>query len=567
MVSQRSTFDTLVDTLSTEEAQTMLINISASMKNNADIQQQSALTPFVQTDQRKLLQLGDEPLLVRVWLRIKAFFTSTQIEALYECELLHRIGKILHQNYKNYINIKKNLFLTDFYDMLRGLRKTQLFFTSLLSAYDSEKGNFYILVSSFAAPEVYSQLIHSTDPFSVMSAEKNANNQRADFMKRIDDKLSLITPVQKAEMYQCAASIEWIKKFCELPIDKIILRFTVNSPVDTVCPIQFIGMELEEIATVLGSAATIPNTVLQALFLLSKQDRMNDKSLDLKQESVEFISDASYALEGIKSFTATIPIADFARYAASSINWEPKSINGGEDWFLLFKNAWKKRFSEKWQLWMAEQKKNSLREQMYVVLSVTEIPRLKYRPWENAWIDLWFKREFIFTFLASFFSGLYTSTTQPVLNILLLEGNFCRRENLAEYTNAFTTLEKQKEAVEIFEMRLSPEGEIGSAFLAHTSKNIPSLKAKTGLENLMRNVETDAKQIITSSLNALKMICSLLNGFIEGNKSSVYATLSNWGTIQGGNNSAFRAQVEAVQKQLEKITVILTDAELIEKES
>ncbi|MGP1594115.1 MAG: DUF5312 family protein [Treponema sp.] len=567
MVSQRSTFDTLVDTLSSEEAQMMLINISSSMKDTAAIQSANASSTSMQTNQQKLLQLGEEPLLVRLWLHIKAFFTSTQLETLYERELLHRIGKTLHHQYKNYINVKKNVFLTEFYEMLRELRKTQLFFTALLSAYDSEKGNFYILASSFAAPEIYSQLIHNTDPFSVMSDGETTNNQRADFIRRIDDKISLITAEQKAELYQCAASIEWIKGFCDLPIDKMILRFTVNSPTDTVCPIQFLSTELGETATVLGSAAPIPNTVLQALFLLSKQDRMNDKSLDLKQESVEFISDASYALDSIKSFTATIPIADFARYAANSLNWEPKPINGGEDWFLLFKNAWKKRFNEKWQLWIADQKKTNLKEQMLAVLSLPELPQLQYRPWENAWIVLRFKREFTFTFLDSFFAETYTNSIQPVLNILLLEGSFYRRENLAEYTNAFTTLEKQKKAADAFKARLSPEGEIGSAFFTHKEKNIPSLKTKTGLENLMRNVETEAKQIIASSVGALKILCSLLNGFIEGNKNSVYAPLVNWGTIQGGNNTAFRAQVETVHKQLEKITVILTDAELIEKEN
>ena len=565
MNPQLSTFDKLVDSLSTEEAQLMLSHIADSMKMSADIQTDSKLEPLLIDGQaKKTLRVSDEPFFIRIWLYLKSFFKSQPIESIYEDELIRRIGKDLQRNYKQYINIKDNAFTNDFYELLHELRKTQLFFTSLLSAYDSDKGDFYLLVSSFAAPEIYVKLMYNTDPFSSAEGTQANPNLRADFLKRIDETFSLMTADYKTAMYQAAGAVEWMRHFCELPIDKALLRFTVNSPVDSSCSVYLIATEVGMLASVLSTVKPIPDIVLQALFLLLKQDKLNDKFLNLNNESVEFISQASHALEVIKRFSVKVPILNIARYASKSIQWEPQQLESGEDWFQLFKAAWKKRFAERWQLWSAEQKRVHLNQEMLALLKVDKLPVMPYRPWEDVWLVLRFKREFTFVFLSAFFSSLYPSTLQPVLKTLLMEGNFYRRENLAEYTNAFTALEKQQSCITTFEARLSPEGEIGSGFIQVKERTVASLKSKNSLETLMNNIETEANQIITASQGAFKTLIALLNGFIEGNKNSVYAPLLNWSIIQGNKNVEFRRRVEEVKNLLQRITVVLAEAEKIE---
>ena len=80
----------------------------------------------------------------------------------------------------------------------------------------------------------------------------------------------------------------------------------------------------------------------------------------------------------------------------------------------------------------------------------------------------------------------------------------------------------------------------------------------------MKSVETEAKQIITSSQGAFKTLIALLNGFIEGNKNSVYAPLLNWSIIQGNNNAEFRKRIEDIKVLLQKVSVLLSEAEKIE---
>ncbi|QSH92583.1 hypothetical protein C5N99_08245 [Treponema medium] len=565
MNPQVSTFDKLVDSLSTEEAQTMLARIAENMKMSEDIQTDSKKEPLLSnTELQKSIRINDEPFFIRFWLRLKSFFKSLPVEAVYEETLIRRTGKDLQRNYKQYINIKENIFTNDFYVLLCALRKTQLFFTSLLSAYDTDKGNFYLLVSSFVAPDVYLKLMCNTDPFTCAASSQASGNLRSVLLKKIDESFSLMTADYKTGMYRAANAIEWMRFFCELPIDKAVLRFTVNPAVEPSCSVYLLSAEIDMLASVLSTTKPIPDVVLQALFLLSKQDKLNDKTVSMDEESVEFISQASHALEAIKEFSVKIPILELARYTLKSIHWEPQRLEGGEDWFQLFKVAWKKRFTERWQLWASEQKRAQLNRQMLDLLKTDRLEPLMYRPWEDSWLVLQFKREFSFDFLASFFSILYQSFVQPVLKTLLMEGSFYRRENLAEYTNAFTVLEKQQSCISTFESRLSPEGEIGAAFIQLKEKTVASLKSKNSLEALMKNIETEAKQIITSSQEAFKVLVALLNGFIEGNKNSVYAPLLNWLTIQGNDNLEFRKRVEGVKNLLQEVSAIISDAEKIE---
>ena len=145
MNPQVSTFDKLVDSLSTEEAQAMLTHIAENMKMSEDIQTDSKNEPLLSDTQvQKSIQINDEPFFIRLWLHLKSFFKALPIEKVYEEELIRRIGKGLQHEYKQYINIKENVFTKDFYELLRELRKTQLFFTSLLSAYDADK---FLLIS------------------------------------------------------------------------------------------------------------------------------------------------------------------------------------------------------------------------------------------------------------------------------------------------------------------------------------------------------------------------------------------------------------------------------------
>ena len=149
----------------------------------------------------------------------------------------------------------------------------------------------------------------------------------------------------------------------------------------------------------------------------------------------------------------------------------------------------------------------------------------------------------------------------------MVEGNFYRHENLNEYTTSYNVLEHRKGEFEKFENRLSPTGDVGSTFAKIRAEKTATLKNKNQIEGLMHTVESEAKQLITSSIEALKSIEAILTGILGGGKTSAYASITNWALIAGTNNARFREEVAAVKEQIHTSVNLLALAEKLEAEA
>ena len=563
-----STFDQLVKSLSTEETQTLLESIQRSMEDfaaEAQPEEKTNLSERIREHQNA--GISSEPFLIRLWLSIRSFLRSIPLKVVYNEELLKRMAKNLKRSAGAYINVNQNIYTGVFYTELKNLRKTQLFFTSLLSAYDSGKGSFYMLVSSFVSPATYEKLMKETNPFSIKIGSEVSANIRTGFLRKIDVVFSNLTNEEKTEMYLCAQAIEWMKSFCSLALDKTLLRFNVISDSNATCQALTIQPEMEVLSSILYSKKNIPHNLLQALFLMHAQETIIDDDSRMVKEADEFIKDAIEALGAIRIFLKQVPLLDITRYIKKDINWMPYRLTGGEDWFIYFKQAWYDRFNQKWSTWSYEQKKFNIKVQMINLLKVGDLESMKFCPWRNLWVECKFKKELPFLFLKTFFYSFYNEKLSDTLKTILVEGNFYKHENLNEYTTSYNVLEHRKGEFEKFENRLSPTGDIGSTFAKIRAEKTATLKNKNQIEGLMHTIESESKQLITSSIDALKSIELILTGILGGGKTSTYATITNWAVIAGVNNGLFREEVAAAKEQIHTSINLLSLAEKLEAEA
>ena len=563
-----STFDQLVKSLSKEETQSLLESIQNSIeefKSEAQPEEKDSLSERIIEHQHA--GISSEPFLIRLWLSIRSFLRSIPLKVIYNEELLKRMAKSLKRSAGAYINIHQNVYTGVFYTELKKLRKTQLFFTSLLSAYDSGKGSFYMLVSSFVAPATYERLMKETNPFSIKIGSEVSSNIRTGFLRKIDSVFSNLTDDEKSEMYLCAQAIEWMKSFCSLALDKTLLRFNIISDSNASCQALTIQPEMEVLSSILYSKKNIPHNLLQALFLMHAQETIIDDDSRMVKEADEFIKDAIEALGAIRIFLKQVPLLDITRYIKKDINWMPYRLTGGEDWFIYFKQAWYDRFNQKWSTWSYEQKRFNIKVQMINLLKVGDLESMKFCPWRNLWVECKFKKELPFLFLKTFFYSFYSEKLSGTLKTILVEGNFYRHENLNEYTTSYNVLEHRKGEFEKFENRLSPTGDIGSTFAKIRAEKTATLKNKNQIEGLMHTIEAEAKQLITSSIEALKSVEMILTGILGGGKTSTYATITNWALIAGVNNGHFREEVAAAKEQIHTGINLLSLAEKLEAEA
>ncbi len=567
MEKNNSTFDQLVKSLSTEETQSLLNSIQAGMKGiKAETINAEDEPDFGKSKSKKAVAFSEEPFLLRLWLSLKAFLRSIPIEALYGEQLLKRLSMYLKKVAGDYILINKGLYSNKFYESLKDLRKTQVFFSSILSAYDTSKGHFYLLLSSFTTPLTYDKLMKETDPFSVTLAGEVSPTMRTNFLRKIDAVFANLTDSEKSELYKSAQALEWMRAFCSLSLDKTLLQFSPVEGSDLVCPCLTIQPEIEMLSSILSSRKPIPQNLLQAMFLIASQEKMIDDKERLKGEANEFIKDAVQALQNIKEFYIAVPIADITRYMKKDIHWQPYKIEGGEDWFIYFKQAWYERFNQKWQKWSYEQKQYNLKMKMLNFLKVDNLEGIQFFPWKNLWLKCMFKKELAYAFLKTFLMHFYEEKLASTLRIILVEGSFYKRENLNEYTTSYNVLQHRKGEFQNYEKRLSPTGDIGLAFAKIREEKTASLKNKNKIEGLMKSVESEAKQIILSTIEALKSLDTILTGIVSGGQSSIYASLANWTNIQGVKNAQFRENVMIVKGQIHTIVDLYTVAEKLETE-
>jgi len=570
MEEKTSTFESLVASLSKEETKRLLLNISNSMQRVQPETQETPLAPDeVAKTEKVVIGLAKEPFFLRIWLTILSLIKSIPVESLYQKELVNRVGRDLKDHNSKYINIPKQLYTSAFYNLLSNLRKTQVFFSSMLDCYNSEKNNFYMLLSSFIAPSLYEELLQISSSFDV-KAEDTSNARKNTILKEIEKLTTELDTNIKFEMYEVSRAIEWMRTFCDFSLDKVLLKFSIQ-PSETTCSIFAIQNEIELLASVLASSKNIPIPMLQTLFLLYKKDVLplgketqKEQNDSLEQNANKFIDDALKALSYIGEFKKNVPMRKIVKYVKQDITWIPIEFSAGEDWFLYFKHAWKDLFLQEWGTWVSNMQKATIKSRMLQIVEAKTLWEIKYKPWRKLLGDAPLKNEIILEFFNTFFQTIYPSKFVSSLKIILTEGAFYRTDNLSEYTSAFNSLNQAAKEIASFENELSPESIIGTSFASIIESGVLTIKTKTQMETLIRNIESDIKRICTRILDSLKSMNVILTGVVGGNKTGIYATLTNWTSIQGNNNKKFQDEVVKIKETIMGIIDLINTMSTIE---
>lgn len=407
----------------------------------------------------------------------------------------------------------------------------------------------------------------AADPFVFPTATEDHKDIRLTCVRAMDSVLNTIPPEERARMYQAAQGIEWMRKYCAVPLERILLRFDIISGIAQGCTIDSVSEEMKSLVNILSSARKIPVLMLEALFLFSEQENVRESGYDLEKECSGFLKTATDYITVIGEFKTKVPLADFVRFSTSDVSWQPQVTESGEDWFALFRNAWRKRFDQRWTLWNREHRRAMLSRRMRDYLDLSDLPPILHHPWEGIWLSLSLRRELSLRFLKGFFKKTYPQEIMKPLKVVLIEGDFYKRENLMEYTDAFSMMEHGMGLIDAFEQRLSPKGDIGEGFELIIREKLATVKGKARIESLMLTAESDAESIISRILTAFTSVDLILGGVLEISRSGPYETLVNMASIQGKQNERFRKDLTQVRQYIREASIIVTEAEKIEKEA
>jgi hypothetical protein len=568
MNDSQNTFERLVLTLGSSERQAMLRLLAESGEQKA-LDKNASGEVHDTSSTRALLaekKLAEEPLLLRIWLSIVSFFTSSSPTRVYANYKVNELGRILSHSYNVYIDVAHRSYREGLYTELLRLRDSQVFFSSLLSSYENDKGGFYIVLGSLLIKDTHDAIVVASDPFSLPYDQELKRDPRVSLVHDMDVAFNTMPEMDRGKMYMAAGAIEWMKTYCALPIDKMITRFGMIPGAAPTCMVDSVSEDMKLLVNTLSSAKKIPVLLLEALYLFSVQSSLAEEKFDLEKACHSFVDSATEYLAAIRLVKESVPFADFVRFAIGDVAWQPQKTAEGEDWFVLYRNAWRKRFDERWVEWNRLHRAYALERSMHAFLGTGEIPAMQYRPWDDMWLDLDLRRELSFRFLKGMFLSVYPALWMKPLKILLLEGDFFRRENLAEYTDAFSMLDHMQQTCEVFETRLSPKGDVGEGFALVKNERMATISGKARLDNLMLSINSEAEQLVSSAITALRSVDAVLGGVLGSVRGGPYETILNLSSIQGKLNERFRKDLEGVRRMVGEALQILTEAELIEKE-
>lgn len=538
------TFDRLVSSISDAERKTLLEKMH-SLSGDPETQ---TLDSDDAEDPDNVVSLEDklkaESFFYRFFLWLRSVFSNSTKEELYNQDQVASLYKQIDHSFPGLVDYKDGYLLSVFYQKLSELKKAIEFFRPYLDLAYENLGTFYVFLGSLICPEVTSEMDTQVDPYQLPLTREVTGELRSSFLRKIEEILKNIPSHRRSYMYSCVTTIEWFYQLLKLPFDRFLNSFSQGGIDSYSCKFEIVSNEITTFARILCNGGLVPEEVLTSLYLYSSNKIVpsDSEAKDDDGRMKEFMDKATANISMIHMFIKTVPLKQIARIAFNNVQWQPLNFSGAEDWFVKYKEQWKKLFEEKWNLWLRDKKKEAIHAQLENMFGIDDFPLLPNRPWSLMWEGIPFHFEYTTGFIYWFMDKKYNEVIQP-LKLLLLEGAFINKDNRQEFANTLNDLgEIYQEALRLCD-DLSAQGQIGLVFDKIAANHLRTLQAQSKIESTMLNVESTAQAMKNSFCDDCRSIKRIVDGALGNKQDTRYDGVSNITTIKGAGNERFQTSL------------------------
>lgn len=556
----RGSFDELVAGISSDERKYLLAKINQNREHSFPLVQPAR----EETDGFTLdIKLNSESFLYKLFLWIRSLISKKHKLEIYNDDLIRTLARKINKNHPGIVDMQNGLILSLFYEKLKELKNAADFFKPYFNIFNENPGKFYVFMSTFIAPEIASSINAEADPYSVPFEKEGTKDVRSSLLKKMEGILKDIPQKSRAVMYDAVKSLNWLKRFSELPYTHFLAQFTAIVSENYTCPFTNAQTDFNALANVLSDARSIPNEALEALFLFPQ--RKGGATVELDQDTEksmrEFLSKSAAGISMVQMFISTVPFFALGKVIFSDYDWQIETFGGAEDWFVKFKEEWKIVFDERWESWLRDRKKSQLADVLMEKFGILSFPELPYRPWANLWGGVPFRCEMTGGFLYWFATVKYEEV-MGVLNVLVLEGVFLNNDNRAEFSEAMNKFAEINHQVQLFGESLNEKGSVGSVFAKLIADHVRTLKGQNMVNSMILNAETSVRGWESSFCDCCRTIEKVLAGILDDEKTDKkYESIQNLMTIKGRENRAYRDNLQAEREVLLESRRILAEIE------
>jgi hypothetical protein len=557
--------DRLVSELTLEERQNLLEKLKAqSNLSGGLLYEVKEEGPSVKIDE----QYTQLPWYYRLFYFILSFFESKPPLKVFEDSRVGKLGREINLRSPELYDYQRSYLLPEFFKLITDLKEgARFFFTALDAGFNRDKGSFYAFLGSLEMEDIHRRLQTGTDPQVI--AEKFPSASEAELrqmaLREMEDAFAGITDAHRSAMYHNTRSLYCLKELSSFLFDRIIMAFEFEPAVSgQVCSINVVREMLNTLNNILFSLrAPPPLALLESLFIFLLQEKAGEPDFDINREMRNLLARAENSLVTIRTFNTQVPLTLMLRCANRDMTLSPQEISGGEDWFLVYREYWKRHIEMWFVEYMRSRRHRDLLNSFRYFLKGANLKVLDNVVSDANPEGLPIPEALGLSFLLTFYSAVYMNDINKILRPILIDGEFYKRENRTEFTESYNELIKLEDEIKKFEMNISPSGDYGRRY-AQARQDMSSLPVKRRkIQLVLQDASGEAKKIIERTRTAVRVMINVLNGILKKDIEGKYDTLGNIFQFSGRGPGFVNGVTESVQK-FQKTLQLLDDIDAME---
>ena len=563
-MADRSLFDSLVAELSTAERRDLLEHITRTSHISEEPLYPPASLPRA-THRDYEGRLEDLGLLSRFILLVRSIFRGKSREELLREDDLRSVAQRVETVYPGLVDRRHAFFLAPFAGELRRLRDSARFFYDTLDrSVERDRPSFYAFLASLELSEIHRRLMEETDPFVVESRLPRVEESelRSTLLASFDSILSTMEEGGRKAMYNHVRSVLFLKRLSGFLFERLLGTFRPGLGPEGSEAAAFVEARdlLLDLGDILFSMSAPPTiSLMSALFAFVEREEIGRPGGDPESAFTSDFAKAETALERIRLFNTRLPLGELLRLVSGDPDYTPRELAGGEDWLALYRGFWRERIESRLEEWRSERRYRELAEEISRFVGEPGLRSFEHISREGSEISPPIGQELALAFLDAFYRGPFTRELNRALKLILVDGEFYRKDNRLEFTDAYDALLRIPESISQLESRLSAEGDLGSTWIQARTEMAPLPVKRRRTQAVARGAEEEAERAVKSAGRAFATLVRVLRGVLKGEAGGRYDSLSNLSYLDGKSNKDFLRSLDTAKDRCERALGILSE--------
>ena len=507
------------------------------------------------------------PWYLRVWYFVLGLLKAKPPAEIFKNRKLQLLGKRIESKTPGLYDCRDKMLLGAFCRRVETLKEASRFFYTTLDTIARDKGALFAFIASIEMPNVHRKLQTEADPTVV--ADNNPQMTESEIRQAttsaMEEAFGMISGEQRNAMYATVRSLNCLKGLSSFLFDRLILAFSKKpSSANSSCPINVVTELLVTLNNILFSFKVVPPlSLLQSLFVFLLQEKVGEPGFSIEKETRLLSTRAENSLAVIRSFNKEVPLTWIIRCATNNTAFVPTEISGGEDWFAVYREFWRKRNETLYASIVKNRQRQELLSSFGDFLQGGIPIPLEHLESDSNPDGIPVKGEFTLSFLRAFHVSVFMTDINQVLRPMLLEGDFVKKESRLEFTEQYNTLLNLESDIRMFDMALAPAGNYGSRY-RQVLQEVTALQVKQRrLQAIIDEAQGAANKLVDQVRGVSFTVLSMLAILLEDDKNGTRTVLSNLTNI-AERNSGFIEHTEKAIDQFKRLIELLNDIRTME---